>query len=87
MFESYGRFLSFYWLKVSQLRFIFLFCLLIIQYAETLIRYIDTYYATYIYIYINRLLLRKTIGVVENFGFHVFIFGLKCHINYFVLYI
>ena len=43
--------LSFCWIKVSQLRFIFLFCSLIIQYAETLLRYIVTYYATYIYIY------------------------------------
>ena len=46
-------FISFYWIKVSQLRFIFLFCLLILQYAETLIRYIVTYYATYIYIYMS----------------------------------
>ena len=43
---------------------------------------------------INRLPLRKTTGVVENFGFHVkllivffFYIGLKCYFNYFVLYI
>ena len=43
--------LSFYWIKVSQLRFVFVFCLWIIQYAETFIRYIVTYYATYTYTY------------------------------------
>ena len=35
---------------MSQLRFMFLFCLLIIQYAEAFIRYIVTYYDAYIYV-------------------------------------
>ena len=39
----------------------------------------------YIYAIINGLPLRKTTGVVENDGFHVFNIGLMCHINYFVL--
>ena len=45
--------LSFYWVKVSQLRFIFVFCLWIIQYAETFIRCIVTYYATCICMHIH----------------------------------
>ena len=44
---------SFYWIKVSQLRFIFVFCLLIIQYAETLIRYIVTYMYIHTYIHMH----------------------------------
>ena len=35
---------------MSQLRFIFLFCLYIIQYEETFIRYIVTYYAIYMFV-------------------------------------
>ena len=49
-FKSTRKHWSFYWIKVSQLRYIFVFCLLIIQFAETIIRYIDTYYDTYTYI-------------------------------------
>ena len=36
---------------------------------------------------INRLPQRKTTGVVDRLGFHVFNIGIRCHINNFVLYI
>ena len=45
------------------------------------------YIYVYVYVCIYILPLRKTTDVVENIGFHVFSIGLKCNINYFVLYI
>ena len=53
---------------MSQLRFIFVFCLMIIQYAETFIRYIVSYYATYLYVYIRLIINPPGRPIVSGIG-------------------
>ena len=65
MLEIIGRFTTFYWTKETQIRFKFVLCSQNIQYAKTFIRYIVTYYDTYIYLYLRILQHRLSYSTNE----------------------